>query len=178
MAFNLANLLREAAAAGATDIHLSTGEQPVLRLSGRLMRLDQTALSELDLEEVMLTLAPAEAQQALRKRGEADFSATAGDLRLRCNLFRQRGGLAVAGDLTRRREAVEARHLDVQDGEIRGEVAYEPDCLVAASGLAHDVVALLDEGLLQVQTNDGLIFSDDDAGAHRGFLTSLASSRP
>ena len=96
MAFNLANLLREAAAAGATDIHLSTGEQPVLRLSGRLMRLDQTALSELDLEEVMLTLAPAEAQQALRKRGEADFSATAGDLRLRCNLFRQRGGLAVA----------------------------------------------------------------------------------
>ena len=64
-------------------------------------------------------------------------------------------------------EPVEPGHLDVEDGEVGLEVAHELDGLVAAAGLAHDLVALLLEGLLQVEADDGLVFGDDDAGGHR-----------
>src|SRR3546814_68809 len=77
------------------------------------------------------------------------------------------GGLAVGGDLPRRFQAVDPRHLDVEDGEVGGEVADQLDGFVAPSCLAHDVVALLLEGLLQVEADDGLVFGDDDAGAHQ-----------
>ena len=38
-------------------------------------------------------------------------------------------------------------------------------------GLAHDLVALLLEGLLEVEADDGLVFGDDDAGGHGGILS-------
>ena len=42
------------------------------------------------------------------------------------------------------------------------------DGLVAPAGLAHDLVALLLEGLLEVEADDGLVLGDDDAGRHSG----------
>ena len=44
----------------------------------------------------------------------------------------------------------------------------ELDRLVAAAGLAHDLVALLLEGLLEVEADDGLVFGDHDADGHGG----------
>ena len=46
------------------------------------------------------------------------------------------------------------------------ELADQLDGLVAAAGLAHDLVALLLEGLLQVEADDGLVLGDDDTGGH------------
>ena len=62
------------------------------------------------------------------------------------------------------REAVEARHLDVEDDEVGLELADELDGFVAPAGLADDVVALLLEDLLEVEADDGLVLGDDDAG--------------
>ena len=56
-----------------------------------------------------------------------------------------------ARDLLGRREAVEARHLDVEDGQVGAEVLDQLHRLVAAAGLAHDLVALVLEGLLEVE---------------------------
>ena len=70
-------------------------------------------------------------QLALRERGED-----------------QHGGQAFARDLAGGGEAVEAGHLDVEDHEVGPQVAHELDRLVAAPGLADDVVALLLEQLL------------------------------
>ena len=41
------------------------------------------------------------------------------------------------------------------------------DGLVAPAGLAHHLVALLLEGLLEVEADDGLVLGDHDAGRHR-----------
>ncbi len=72
-------------------------------------------------------------------------------------------GAALARDLAGRGEPVETRHLDVEDGEVGLELAHELDRLVATTRLADDLVALLLEGLLQVEADDGLVLGDDDA---------------
>src|SRR5690606_10209858 len=79
--------------------------------------------------------------------------------------------LAVGADLPGGGEPVHPRHLDVEDGEVGGELADQLDGFVAPAGLPHDLVALLLEGLLQVEADDGLVFGDDDTGAHRGVLS-------
>ena len=59
-------------------------------------------------------------------------------------------------------------HLDVEDGEVGPQVADQLDGLVAAAGLAHDLVALLLEGLLEVEADDGLVLGDHARGSSRG----------
>ena len=66
----------------------------------------------------------------------------------------------------RRLEPVEARHLDVEDREVGPELVRQPDGLVAAAGLAHDLVALLLQGLAQVEPDDGFVLGDQDTGGH------------
>jgi hypothetical protein len=86
----------------------------------------------------------------------------------------QHGGPALAGDLAGGGQPVEAGHLDVEDGEVGLELAHELDGLVASAGLADDLVALLLEGLLQVEADDGLVLGDDDAGSQgRSFRSTL-----
>ena len=59
-------------------------------------------------------------------------------------------------------EPVDARHLDVEDREVGLELAHELDRLVAAAGLADDLVALFLEDLLEVEADDRLVLGDDD----------------
>ena len=67
-----------------------------------------------------------------------------------------------------RGQAVEPGHLDVEDDEVGPQLAHELDGLVAAAGLADDVVALLLEELLEVEADDRLVLGDDDAGRPGG----------
>ena len=46
------------------------------------------------------------------------------------------------------------------------QVADQLDGLVAAAGLADDLVALLLEGLAQVEADDGLVLGDHDTNRH------------
>ena len=78
----------------------------------------------------------------------------------------QDGGEAVAGDLASGGQPVEARHADIEDGEIGLEIPHERDGFVAATGLTHDFITLFFEGLLEVEADDGLVFSDHDADGH------------
>ena len=76
-------------------------------------------------------------------------------------------------------EAVEPGHLDVEDGDVGLVRPDQLDGLVAPAGLADDLVALLLEGLLQVEADDGLVLGDDDAGRHRAlpFVVGLGRRR-
>src|SRR5690606_6036394 len=74
---------------------------------------------------------------------------------------------ALGRDLAGGGQPVEPRHLDVEDGDIGFELAHELHRLVAAAGLADDLVALLLEGLLQVEADDRLVLGDDDAYCQR-----------
>ena len=74
---------------------------------------------------------------------------------------------ALARDLARRGQAVEAGHLDVEDGDIGLEAPHQLDGFVAAAGLGDDLVPLFLEGFLEVEADDGLVLSDHDTGGHR-----------
>jgi hypothetical protein len=57
-------------------------------------------------------------------------------------------------------------HLDVEDREVGTERADELDRLVTAARLADDLVALLLEGLAEVEPDDRLVLCDHDADGH------------
>src|SRR5205807_593049 len=77
------------------------------------------------------------------------------------------GGPALARDLPGSSQAVHTRHLDVEDGQVGVEVADQLHGLVAAPGLAHDLVTLFLEDLLEVEADDRLVFGHDDADGNR-----------
>ena len=59
-------------------------------------------------------------------------------------------------------DAVESRHLDVHDREIRPLGAGELDCLLAVAGLGADLEARPLEQVPEIETDDRLVFRDED----------------
>lgn len=77
---------------GASDLHISVGQPPVLRLHGRMRRLDTKELTADDTVSLMKQIAPERCQQQLQEVGGADFGFAFGELaRFRVSIFRQRG---------------------------------------------------------------------------------------
>ena len=74
----------------------------------------------------------------------------------------QHGHLVLRRDLSGRPQPVHARHLYVQNDQIRLMLFHQHHRLVAPPGLAHDVVAGRGQDLLEVEPDDGLVLGDDD----------------
>ncbi|HHV56654.1 MAG TPA: type IV pilus twitching motility protein PilT [Firmicutes bacterium] len=89
-------LLELAAQKGASDIHLVTGEAPLLRVDGRLARTNLPVLTAEGFREWLTTLLPAGQLEELGKKGELDTAASTASLRLRLNIYRRLGGWAAA----------------------------------------------------------------------------------
>lgn len=91
------SLMRQAVASGASDLHITVGIPPVLRIDGRLTYLDHPPLSPPDTENLLTAITTHEQREIFLQRGEVDFSyAIAGFSRFRVNAFRQRGSTAIA----------------------------------------------------------------------------------
>ena len=93
-------VLARAVQLGASDIHLKTGQPPILRRDGELGLLpEQAPLSDAELEAVLARVAeqaPAKLQ-AFHETGELDVAYTSPELpRFRVNGFRQRGSISFA----------------------------------------------------------------------------------
>ena len=89
--------MREAVERRASDIHLTVGVPPTLRINGALVRLNLPPLGPADTLRLFETIAPEERQTFFRQNGEVDFSHTIHGLsRFRVNAFRQRGSVAIA----------------------------------------------------------------------------------
>jgi hypothetical protein len=67
------------------------------------------------------------------------------------------------GDVLGGGDAVQDRHLHVEDDQVGPQLLGEPDRLLPVTGLADDVVPLLGEHLLQVHPDQDLVLGDDDA---------------
>lgn len=81
---------------GASDIHLSTGRPPVLRMSGRLRSLETKVLEPDDTVALMKSVTPERNQQELQEEGGTDFGFAFGDkARFRVSVFRQRGNISM-----------------------------------------------------------------------------------
>ncbi|RIK83931.1 MAG: type IV pili twitching motility protein PilT [Planctomycetota bacterium] len=85
-------LLNAVVKQNASDLHIAVGQPPVLRLSGRLRKLDTKVLEPDDTMALMKSVAPPRAQQELQEHGGADFGFAFGDLcRFRVSIFKQKG---------------------------------------------------------------------------------------
>ncbi len=81
---------------GASDIHLSVGRPPVLRLGGRLRQLETKVLEPEDCIALMKSITPDRNQQELQEEGGTDFGFAFGDHgRFRVSIFRQKGNISL-----------------------------------------------------------------------------------
>ena len=96
-ATNIDNLLTEAVKSGATDLHVSTGTQPRMRVHGELHNMPYEVLDTQNSEELLLPILDALARTTLNTVGQIDMSYNIhGVSRFRVNIFRQKGALAGA----------------------------------------------------------------------------------
>ncbi|MGH7508421.1 MAG: type IV pilus twitching motility protein PilT [Gemmatimonadales bacterium] len=78
---------------GASDLHLRTGEPPMLRLHGELARQAQTPLSGDQLERLLLSIMTDKEIGEFREAGDTDWAyEISGVARFRCNAGRDRFG--------------------------------------------------------------------------------------
>lgn len=81
---------------GASDIHLTVGRPPVLRMHGRLRSLETKVLEPDDTVSLMKSITPDRNQQEIQEEGGTDFGFAFGEAgRFRVSVFRQKGNLAV-----------------------------------------------------------------------------------
>lgn len=80
----------------ASDLHITTGQPPVLRMSGHLVRLETKTLTPEDTVGLMKSITPERNQQELQEVGGTDFGFAYGDkARFRVAVFKQRGHIGM-----------------------------------------------------------------------------------
>ncbi len=81
---------------GASDIHLTVGRPPVLRLHGHLRSLETKVLEPEDTVALMKSITPDRNQQEIQEEGGTDYGFAFGDAgRFRVSVFRQKANLAI-----------------------------------------------------------------------------------
>ncbi len=81
---------------GASDLHITVGQPPVLRLSGRMQKLKTKVLEDADTMGLMKSITPDRCQQEFQETGSTDFGFAFGEeARFRVSVFRQRGKVAM-----------------------------------------------------------------------------------
>lgn len=93
----LEEILTVAYNAGASDIHITVGLPPVMRLNGHLVKLDYPVLTPNDTLELCVNMLKPKQREKFEERGEYDLSvAFPGIGRYRVNVFKQRGSIGIA----------------------------------------------------------------------------------
>ncbi len=82
---------------GASDVHITVGIPPKMRVSGDLMDMDFPRLLPADTDAIIKDIMDERQIEILNEKGEVDFSFSIPSLgRYRVNVFHQRGSLAAA----------------------------------------------------------------------------------
>ncbi|HDQ41690.1 MAG TPA: PilT/PilU family type 4a pilus ATPase, partial [Desulfonatronum sp.] len=80
---------------GASDLHLSSGSQPIIRLHGDLQRVKYKVLEHEELKKMLYEITPEQKVKEFEENGDVDFSYEIPQLaRYRVNFFLQRRGSA------------------------------------------------------------------------------------
>jgi twitching motility protein PilT len=92
MKVDLEKLLETMVETGGSDLHLTVGRPPVIRLHGRLRSLNLPDLAAADTRELVSRVAPKENLDELEEVGTSDFAISHGDkARFRVSVFKQKG---------------------------------------------------------------------------------------
>ena len=93
----LAQLLETMIDRGAGDLHLQAGSPPMIRLGGQLEAINDVAMTDDKIRELMQQMAYEDAQVQLERDRSADFSfEMPGRARFRVNAFYERARLSMA----------------------------------------------------------------------------------
>ena len=94
---DLVDVLLEVLEREASDLHLTAGSPPIIRVNGALERLDYPRLSANDTRELIYSILSQDQRQRLENEWEIDFSySVPGRARFRVNAFFQRNSLGAA----------------------------------------------------------------------------------
>lgn len=94
---NLDQMLKELVARGASDLHITTGIPPMIRLHGHLRVLGDTPLTPAITKQLAYSILTDVQKQKFEEQKELDFSFGVRGLgRFRANVFLQRGAVGVA----------------------------------------------------------------------------------
>src|SRR5213079_100841 len=98
MAANMADLLQILVDRGGSDLHITSGTYPQLRITGRLTQLTQfEQLTPQDTQRLAYSILNETQKQKFEEESELDLSfGIQGLARFRCNVFRQRGAVGAA----------------------------------------------------------------------------------
>jgi twitching motility protein PilT len=93
----LEDLLQEVFKRGASDLHISAGQPPILRVDGKLLRLDMPALTPEDCQRVIFAMLSNEQRRQLEQNWDLDCSyGVTGLGRFRVNVYKDKGNYAAA----------------------------------------------------------------------------------
>src|SRR5688572_22690305 len=94
---NLHQLLRAMIEKGASDMHITTGSPPLLRIDGAIVPLKLTPLSPIETKQLCYSVLTEEQKIQFEKNKELDLSFGVKSLsRFRANIFMQRGAVSGA----------------------------------------------------------------------------------
>jgi twitching motility protein PilT len=94
---NVTDFLRYVVDNKASDLHLKAGGPPYARLSGRLVKMPFHPMTAADCERIAMDLMSVDQARVFKSKGEVDFAYSEPGLgRFRCNVFKQRGSVAMA----------------------------------------------------------------------------------
>ena len=98
MDIDFADLLMEVVSRRASDLHLSSGAHPTVRIRGRLTPLEEyPELSSADTREIVYSILNGDQRQRLETDWQLDFAySIPGHARFRVNAYFQRGALGAA----------------------------------------------------------------------------------
>ena len=93
MSVSIPTLLKFAVAQGASDLHLSAGESPMLRVDGEMFRIDVPALSGEATHKLIFDVMNDAQRRTFQEKLEVDFAFTLdAERRFRVNVFSQNRG--------------------------------------------------------------------------------------
>ena len=89
-------LLETVVKQGASDLHLTVGRPPVIRIHGHLRSLETKVLAPEDTVALMKSITPERNQQELQEEGGTDYAFAFGDQgRFRVSVFKQKSNVAL-----------------------------------------------------------------------------------
>ena len=166
---------------GGSDLHLSVGSPPIVRIDGELERMRYRALTEEDFYNLVAPVTPGSLWESFQKAGDVDFAYQMGqEARFRVNLLRQeRGSAAVLRLIPQRIPTAEDLNLPAAVAAlyatprglvlVTGPTGSGKSTTLAAvldrvnKRMAHHVVTIEDP-IEFVHTNDKSVFTQREIG--------------
>ena len=90
-------IMKTAKEAGASDVHITVGIPPKMRVNGNLVTMNYAKMMPADTLSVLLEIMTETQRERFEERGEYDMSFSIPELgRYRVNAYKQRGSVALA----------------------------------------------------------------------------------